>query len=231
MKRLRAEHGFTLFEALIVMPMMLLVIGGVVDLSVRMSNWAGQKQETMAQQSDVRAVVSTLVADLRQGYLNNGFPIKSISATSIDFYSPDRQSPFYLREIAYQLVPTVAGGNCTSFPLAAGVTCTLQRSVKVSLQPYSDGVTFTFPATATWIDQLHTIVQFRGTLPAPLPASVPLFSYIDDTGALYTGSDPTQVRRVVVSMAASNGAVHPSGSLQPNVFNYTDSALLRQTVS
>jgi type II secretory pathway pseudopilin PulG len=218
---LRREDGVTLIELLIVMPMMLLVLGGVVTLSVRTSGWAGQKQEETAQQGDVRAVVSTLVSDLRQAYLGNGFPIKSISPTAIDFYSPDRQSPFRLREIAYRLSGPAA---CQTTPLAAGVACSLQRLLVTSLGAFTDPVSWTWPATPPpFVDQLHTLVRNAPTTTPP--TTTPLFTYYDASGALYAGADPTVVRRVVITLTASTG-----GS-QPDVFTYTDSALLRETLS
>lgn len=215
MRRLRGEHGLTMIEILIVMPMMLIVLGGVVDLSVRTSGWAGQKQAATAQQGDARAVIGTFVDDLRQAYLGNGFPIKSISPTAIDFYSPDRQAPFHLREIAYQLTGPAA---CQTSPLAAGVSCTLQRQTATSLTAFSDPVNWTWPTTTpAWTTPLSMLVR---TIPA-----TPVFSYYDATGALYTGTDPTLVRRIVITLTVSTGGT------QPTLATFTDSALLRETLS
>jgi hypothetical protein len=214
-RRLRGEQGVTMIEILVVMPMMLIVLGGLIDLSVRTNGWAGQKESAVAQQSDTRAVIGTFVDDLRQAYIGNGFPIKSISPTAIDFYSPDRQSPFHLREIAYQLSGPAA---CQTSPLAAGVSCTLRRRTLTSLTAFSDPVSWTWPTTTpAWTDQLSMLVR---TVPA-----TPIFSYYDATGALYTGSDPTVVRRVAITLTVSTGGT------QPTLATFTDSALLRETLS
>jgi prepilin-type N-terminal cleavage/methylation domain-containing protein len=178
----RSQGGFTLIELLIAMPLALVVLGGLTFTIVRTSHWGGQLQEESAQQTEARAVVSTIVSDLRQAYYRSGqAPIASgFSSTAMTFYSPDRQTPFHLRKISYQLASRK-----------------FQRSALVSSQTFVDPPTWTFTGTAGW----QTLL--------PLVTNSDVFTYYDANSDVYTGTDPLMIRRVDVKLTTSTGGEQP----------------------
>lgn len=178
----RAEAGFTTIELLVAMPVALIVLGGLTITMVRTSYWGGQLQEASAQQTEARAVVSTFVSDLRQAYFRSGqAPIASgFTATSITFYSPDRQSPFHLRKIGYQVSSQQ-----------------LQRSVLLSTQGFVDPPTWTFTGTPPWASVVSRVTNSD------------IFTYYDAAGNQYTGTDPTMIRRVDIKLTTSTGGQQP----------------------
>jgi prepilin-type N-terminal cleavage/methylation domain-containing protein len=139
---LRAAGGFTLIELLVAMAVLSIAIP---VFAVFISTTYIQSSRTMSQsalQTQTRAVVDTLVSDLRQAYYGDTTtsPIVSISPTAVTFYAPDRAQPFHLREIAYQL----SGGK-------------LQRAFGVSSNtngPPWTGITF-----GAWMTQLDNVTN------------------------------------------------------------------------
>lgn len=192
----RDQRGLTMVELLVTMPIALIVLGGLTITLVRTDHWGQQVQEQSAQQTDARALVSTFVSDFRQAYYGIGAPVASgFNATSLTFYSPDRMSPFHLRKISYRL----SGKQ-------------FQRSSLVSSQTFVDPPpNWTFPGTAGWTTLL------------PLVTNTDIFTYYDSNGAVYNGTDPTQISRVDIKLTAS------TGGQQPRITTYTASAVLRGT--
>ncbi len=177
--RLRQDAGFTVFEMLVA----LAVLGiAVPALAVFISTAYTHNSRTLGQsamQSEARAAVDTLVADLRQAYYGDAAtsPIVSMSPTAITFYSPDRGSPFHLRKIAYQL----SGGA-------------LQRASVSSTD--TDGAPWQGLTTlGPWRTQLQKVTNTT------------LFTYQDVDGVAIT--DMTQVnkvKRVTVTIVARPNA-------------------------
>src|SRR5262249_40007547 len=98
------EDGLTLIELVIAMAL----IGVIFSIfSVTMSgtiHTSSEVQEDSILQGEVRAAVDGIARDLRHTYTGNGNPgIESMSASQIQFLSPDRQTPFHLRRIAYRV--------------------------------------------------------------------------------------------------------------------------------
>jgi len=100
------ENGYTLTELLA--SMFILTVGVMVAWSAIMtttSKTAGRAQELADLQTEVRRAVDTLAADLRQAQCLNDttLPVTTATATQVTFYSPDRLTPFHLRQVSYRL--------------------------------------------------------------------------------------------------------------------------------
>jgi prepilin-type N-terminal cleavage/methylation domain-containing protein len=101
---LRRRDGFTLVEIVISMCLIgvlfaifAVTMGSTIDAS-------SEVQEDSALQGEVRATVDALANELRQAYTGNGTPaIETMTATKIQFLSPDRGTPLRLRRIVYRL--------------------------------------------------------------------------------------------------------------------------------
>jgi len=65
---------------------------------------SGETQERSTLQTEARAAIDRLVQDLRQANTGDaGTPILSLGSSQITFLSPDRATPFRLRQIAYRV--------------------------------------------------------------------------------------------------------------------------------
>jgi prepilin-type N-terminal cleavage/methylation domain-containing protein len=124
---LRKEGGFTLVEIVIAISLLSILI----TLFAMMLSTTVARSSTIAEQATLesqgRAVVDVLAADLKQATCSGSTaPIVTASGTALTFYSPDRLSPYHLREIFYQL----SGGVLTR---------------RVSFSQFTGG-----PTTTTW---------------------------------------------------------------------------------
>jgi len=158
-RRLRREEaGFSLIELTVSMAV-LGVLFGVYSLVLSSTIRDGGAVEDQATaQTQVRAAVDVLAADLRQAYIGDPSGTATevasgFNGTSITFYSPDRQSPFHLRKISYQLT----GGN-------------LQRQFALSTD--TDGYPWTFGAMGAWVTQASNVTNST------------VFTYYDASGAV-----------------------------------------------
>jgi prepilin-type N-terminal cleavage/methylation domain-containing protein len=102
--RRRDQDGFTVIELVISM----VLIGTIFTIfAVTMSSTirnSSEVQEDAVLQGEVRATVEAIARDLRQAYTGSGTPaLETMTATQIQFLSPDRQTPFHLRRINYKL--------------------------------------------------------------------------------------------------------------------------------
>ena len=104
-KIVRDRRGFTLVEMLVGMAVLGIVLASMAGLLSAIYNTGTQTVEAGTLQDEARSSVDTLVADLRQAYTGDSATplIASFSSTAITFYSPDRQQPFHLRKVAYQV--------------------------------------------------------------------------------------------------------------------------------
>ena len=169
------RRGFTLVEMLVGMAILGIVLASMAALLSAIYNTGTQTVEAGTLQDEARAAVDTLVTDLRQGYTGDpSVPvIASFSGTSITFYSPDRQQPFHLRKIAYQM-----SGS------------TLQRA----------SVTSTDTDGAPWLG-LTTLGGYTNVASSIVanPGGTPLFSYVKSDGVT-TATAAKDIDRVIVTV-------------------------------
>jgi prepilin-type N-terminal cleavage/methylation domain-containing protein len=174
--KLRREDGFTLPELLVVMSLLGVLFGAFAMTMGTTIRIGGEVEAVSVTQTEVRSAVDTLAADLRQAYSGSSAvaPIESMSASAIQFFSPDRQLPFHLRRIGYQ----VASGQ-------------LQRRTAVSTD--TDGYPWTMnPASissAPWIRQADSLT------------STSVFTYVDEDGK--STAVPANVRTIRISVTVA----------------------------
>lgn len=172
----RREDGFSLPEMIVAMALLGVLFAAFALTMGTTVRIGGEVEANSSVQAEVRAAVDTLAADLRQAYSGSASvaPIESIGASSIQFFSPDRQQPFRLRRIGYQ----VAAGK-------------LQRRMAISTD--TDGYPWTMNpasmASAPWITQARSL------------SSTSVFTYLDANGA--TTTNPASVRTVGISVTVA----------------------------
>jgi prepilin-type N-terminal cleavage/methylation domain-containing protein len=128
------QDGFTLIELLV--STFILTVGVMVAWAAIMSattKSAGRAQELADLQTEVRRAVDSLAADLRQaqGLDATTLPVTTATTTQVTFYSPDRLTPFHLRQVSYRL----SGGQ-------------FQRAFATSTN--TGGPPWTIPALGSW---------------------------------------------------------------------------------
>lgn len=170
----RCDRGFTVIEMLVsltVLAVFFAVFATVVSSSIRHGS---EIQEEAVLQTEVRASVDTLAADLRQASAGGDTslsPISTATSTQLTFHSPDRAPQMHLRRIAFQ----VTGGQ-------------LQRALATSANTASP---WSIPALSAWSTVARSIVT-TGT---------PVFSYFDATGASTTVAANVRTVRIRVTVA------------------------------
>ena len=100
------QNGYTLIELLA--STFILTVGVMVAWSAIMTSTvktAGRAQELADLQTEVRRAVDTLAADLRQAQCRDAttLPVTTATTTQVTFYSPDRLTPYHLRQVSYRL--------------------------------------------------------------------------------------------------------------------------------
>lgn len=213
MSRIRTDTGFTLIELLLVMPMLLILLGGLTLTLTNMMHANEKTQEEATLQTEARAAIDSLTSDIRAAYVGDGTdPVLSASATSITFESPDRyptstsgstESSFHLRKLTY----TLTNG-------------TLQRQFMTSTNTFPAGPPWTWPgANGPWMPVVGSVTN------------TDLFTYYTAAGAQaspptalgFPISDTTGVRAVGIKLTLST-----LGS-QPKIFTVSDLVALRET--
>jgi prepilin-type N-terminal cleavage/methylation domain-containing protein len=185
---LKAEQGFTLIELLV--SMFILVTGVTVAWSQMMTSTVkttAHAQELANLQTEVRAAVDLLAADLRQAQCNDTtLPVTASTGSQVTFYSPDRATPYHLRQVSYR----VSGGQ-------------LQRAIATSTN--TGGPPWTMPALSSWSTMLPEI------------ASAAPFTYKDASGAATTTPTLVASMKVALQVQPSTGFGGASSAYQTNI--------------
>jgi Tfp pilus assembly protein PilV len=175
-KRLHAETGFTLVEMIGAMAVLTIVIAAFAQLLAFTIKRSGRTEEQSTVQTQARAGLDAFASDLRQAMCNDTTsPVTTASASQLTFYTPDRATPFDLRQVSYQ----VSGGS-------------FQREFVTSTN--TGGPPWTMPnlTSASWI------TVFGGVTAA---GAAPYFTYYDDTNTATT--NPANVARVDIAMTVT----------------------------
>jgi len=162
---LRSEEGFTLIEMTATIAVLSILVAMFATLLTVTVTRSGRQQEQSTLQTEMRAAVDSFASDLRQALCNNQTPpITTATATQIVFTTPDRQTPYHLRQVSYQVTggtlqrqsvsSTNTGGPPWTLPaLSTGPVETLVGSI-TNASPYftyrdaSDAVTSTLASIA-----------------------------------------------------------------------------------
>jgi type II secretory pathway component PulJ len=102
----KREGGFTMIELLA--SMFILTTGVLVAWSAIMTSTvksAGRARQLADLQTEVRFAVNALAADLRQAQCKDTTtnPVSTSNSTQVTFWSPDRLTPYHLRQVSYRL--------------------------------------------------------------------------------------------------------------------------------
>ncbi len=104
LEALRDESGVTLFELVAMMAVLLPIGIALMTTMTTTVKSSSRLQELADLQTEVRAAVEAVAVDLRQAACNGTTaPVTTATGTQITFYSPDRASPYHLRQVAYRL--------------------------------------------------------------------------------------------------------------------------------
>jgi prepilin-type N-terminal cleavage/methylation domain-containing protein len=138
----RCERGFTLIELLVAMILMGLLAALFSTVISSAVQHGGEVEAKSVLQAEVRASVERLAQDLRQAYSGQDgvSPIESMSASAVQFLSPDRAEPFHLRRIGYQ-----ATGS------------QFQRRFATSTD--TDGAPWVWPALGGWATEVRSLAS------------------------------------------------------------------------
>jgi prepilin-type N-terminal cleavage/methylation domain-containing protein len=113
---MRDEGGFTLVEMLVT----LIVLSILVTAFSLVFQTAITRSATLTEhatlESEGRALIDTVANELRQSSCNATTPpVVSASGTTLTFYTPDRATPYHLREVSY----TLSGGKLSEQQVAS----------------------------------------------------------------------------------------------------------------
>jgi prepilin-type N-terminal cleavage/methylation domain-containing protein len=181
--RLAGAGGFTLVEMVCAMAILTITVAAFAQLFAFTIKRSTQTEEQATVQTEARAGIETFTSDLRQALCNDTVaPVTTATANQITFYSPDRLTPYHLRQVSYRL----SSGN-------------FQRQFVTSTN--TGGPTWTMPSLGVnWI----TVFGSASQLTSP---STAVFQYFDSNGtATTTASAVAQVIvTVVVTPKGSSG--------------------------
>jgi prepilin-type N-terminal cleavage/methylation domain-containing protein len=173
----RDDDGFSLIELAVAIGIFSIVMAVIFATVLNTMNAANSFQERTQEQADTRLAVDLLVRDFRQAYQTPGTPsVEVMTATTIRFYSPDREPDFHLRKIEYNLA---AGGVLT-------------RSEATSSNTFSLAVT----GGAGWaIGGMSPVVPVLTGI-----INTTVFTYMDQSSPPLTTAIVASMRSVVIDL-------------------------------
>jgi prepilin-type N-terminal cleavage/methylation domain-containing protein len=211
---IRRESGFTMIELLVAMPIMLVIMGGLVLMLTTVTHWSGQTQEEVTLQTEARAALNRLEAEIRGTFVDDGSsPIITATATSITFDTPDTaattvsgstESSFHLMQVSYK----VASG-------------TLQRQFKTTTNTFPGAPPWTWPANmGPWA----TVVGSTNSI-----TNSDVFTYYNAAGAQAAPPTPLSFPIADTSGIVAVGVklTLSTGGSQPTKFTVRDTIAIR----
>ena len=144
LRRVRRENGFSLIEQVTTMAVLSIFLAAVALVLSNAIKSSSAVEDQGTNQTEVRGAVDALASDLRQAYTDSAITssIVTWTGTQLEFYSPDRLTPFHLRRLSYRLsggtiqraqaISTNTGGPPWSGVASGnlGAYATLVRNVK-----------------------------------------------------------------------------------------------------
>lgn len=145
-RRSTRTDGFALVELVVTMAVLGFLAAAFAVVLGSVVRHSSSTQDAAVLQTEARAALDRLASDLRQAYTGDDatYPIESVSGTVIQFLSPDRQTPFHLRRVAYRL----SGGR-------------FERAEATSSD--TDGAPWVIPSLGSWtrlVDRVTTSAPF-----------------------------------------------------------------------
>jgi type II secretory pathway pseudopilin PulG len=138
------ETAMTLVELISAIAVMGIVMPGVIigiQSAVRSST---DTQNRSILQTEARGVLDRMVQDMRQSDQNGTTSsFTTMTASQVTFYSPDRLTPFHLRQVSYR----IQNGQ-------------LQRAVATSTN--TGGPPWTIGALGPWVNQVGSVASGSG---------------------------------------------------------------------
>jgi type II secretory pathway pseudopilin PulG len=129
----------TLVELLCSITVMGIVMPAVIMGIQTVMRSSTDTQNRSILQTEARAALDRMVQDMRQSDQNGSSPSFSLmSANQVTFYSPDRLTPFHLRQVSYR----IQNGE-------------LDRAVATSTN--TDGPPWTIGALGPWVKQVGSV--------------------------------------------------------------------------
>jgi prepilin-type N-terminal cleavage/methylation domain-containing protein len=137
----RAEGGFTLIEMLVTLTVLSVIVSAFALVFQTTLTRSATLTEHSALESEGRATIDTIAAELRQAACNGTTaPVVAASGTTLTFYTPDRATPWHLREVSY----TVSGGTLSE-----------QQATSTN----TNGPPWTMPALSASVDRVGSITN------------------------------------------------------------------------
>ncbi|HEY0417259.1 MAG TPA: prepilin-type N-terminal cleavage/methylation domain-containing protein [Gaiellaceae bacterium] len=146
----RGEGGFTLIEMLVTLSILMIVVSAFAMVFQTTITRSATLTEHATLEAEGRSVVDTIANELRQAacYDSTTPPVVAGSGSSVTFYTPDRATPYHLREVKYTLASgtlseqQVLSTNTTGPPWTLPVIGTAASITKVG--SVSNSIVFDF---------------------------------------------------------------------------------------
>lgn len=209
-----------MIELLVAMPLMLVIMGGLVLMLTTVTHWSSQTQSQTSLQTEARAALNRLEAEVRGAFPpgDGTNAIVSATATTMTFDTPDT----YATTVGGALGHTETSFHLmqVSYRISSG---TLQRQFKTTTNTYPAALTpgWAWGALGGWATEVGTVNSIT---------NADVFSFYtspNGAGALtllpFPIADTSGIVAVGVKLTMSTG-----GS-QPNTFTVSHTIAIRGT--
>ena len=191
---LRSEVGSTLVELMVSMTILFAVGVWWSGMMTATAKTSGRIQELANLQTEVRAVVDGVATDLRQAACNSTTaPVTTSTGTQVTFYSPDRATPYHLRQVSYRLA---SDSRWTG-------RYQLERAFATSSN--TNGPPWTIPALGTFAKQIGSVTNATA------------FTYMNADGSVTTTASAVASVNVTLTVAPHPGLSGPGATYRTNI--------------